>query len=808
MAASFFQLIIFTILIPFTALAQSNGNVPLGTILIANATSRPWLSPSGDFAFGFRQVQGQDQFILCVWYNNIPDQTLAWFLNSIDPVPEASTIQLDAQNGLILRDSAGRMIWNPSGISGKVDHGFMNDTGDFILMDANENWLWETFSLAADTILPLQELVPESILVSRKSNDSFSKGRFYLQFRENGNLALSTRSSPTNVIDDTFYYSSHTSDPVNSSNSGARAIFDQKGFIYIRRRNNQTVDLSSPNLVPSGYYYRATLDFNGVFSLYYHPRKFTGSPGWTDAWSVPDNICVDIVGQDGSGACGYNSICTLVNRRPNCECPEKYVLVDPNDKYGSCRPNIMLSCGEEFQQGSLEDNYDFVELIDTDFPQNDYEALMPSNDANCRTACLQDCFCAAAISRNDTCWKKKLPLSNGRVDPNLNSKVFLKYDKRSNSSLYSPGFAGPKEQKRNDKGTLITVGSVLLGSSLFMNILFLVVSCIGFQSIYGKRKLRFYPSQGALETNLRCFTYRELEEATDGFKDELGRGSFGIVYRGLMPSGSRTTIAVKKLDRVAEDAEKEFRAEVNTIGQTHHKNLVQLLGFCDEGKHRLLVYEFMCNGTLAGLLFGDSKPSWSLRTQIAIGIARAITYLHEECATQIIHCDIKPQNILLDEHYNARISDFGLAKLLVINQSKTLTNIRGTKGYVAPEWFRSTQITAKVDVYSFGVMLLELICCRRNLEDIEIGGENPILVDWVWDCFQEGRLDSLVEGDLQALDDRITLQRFVMVGIWCIQEDASLRPSMRKASQMLEGVVEVGVPPCPDPFSSTNTNSL
>ncbi|XP_022878621.1 G-type lectin S-receptor-like serine/threonine-protein kinase RLK1 [Olea europaea var. sylvestris] len=136
-------------------------------------------------------------------------------------------------------------------------------------------------------------------------------------------------------------------------------------------------------------------------------------------------------------------------------------------------------------------------------------------------------------------------------------------------------------------------------------------------------------------------------------------------------------------------------------------------------------------------------------------LAKGLAYLHEECTTQIIHCDIKPQNILLDEYFNARISDFGLAKLLMMNQSRTLTNIRGTKGYVAPEWFRNTQVTAKVDVYSFGVLLLEIITCRKSLIDLEFGeGENPILTDWVWDCFQDGTLDTLVKNDAEALNDK------------------------------------------------------
>ncbi|KAF5822898.1 putative protein kinase RLK-Pelle-SD-2b family [Helianthus annuus] len=152
-------------------------------------------------------------------------------------------------------------------------------------------------------------------------------------------------------------------------------------------------------------------------------------------------------------------------------------------------------------------------------------------------------------------------------------------------------------------------------------------------------------------------------------------------------------VAVKKLDRVLQDGEKEFQTEVNDIARTHHKNLVQLLGYCDE-----------------------ERPSWNQRSNIALDIAKAISYLHEGCRTQIIHCDIKPQNILLDDCYSAHISDFGLAKLLAMNQSFTNIGIRGTKGYVAPEWFRNTPVTVKVDVYSYGVLLLEIISCRKSVK--------------------------------------------------------------------------------------------
>ncbi|KAL2937152.1 G-type lectin S-receptor-like serine/threonine-protein kinase RLK1, partial [Bienertia sinuspersici] len=152
--------------------------------------------------------------------------------------------------------------------------------------------------------------------------------------------------------------------------------------------------------------------------------------------------------------------------------------------------------------------------------------------------------------------------------------------------------------------------------------------------------------------------------------------------------------------------------------------------------------------------------------------------------------------------YNAHISDFGFAKLLVLNQTHTNTAIRGTKGYVAPEWFRNKPVTLKVDVYSFRVLLLEIICCRRSIH-MDISEEGAILTDWAFDCFQSNTLESLVSDDMEALNDMERLERFVMVALWCIQEDPSLRPIMKKSTQMLEGVTEVATPPCTTSFSIT-----
>jgi serine/threonine protein kinase len=364
--------------------------------------------------------------------------------------------------------------------------------------------------------------------------------------------------------------------------------------------------------------------------------------------------------------------------------------------------------------------------------------------------------------------------------------------------------------KNNNRKTLVFVGSVLFSSSAILNVAFIVAICVCISFLFQyKKKLRSASKSGTfveIESNLRCFTYEELEKATNGFDKELGRGAFGIVYEGVINTASKTRVAVKKLSSfLLDQGHREFRNELNSIGLTHHKNLVRLLGFCERGSERLLVYEYMSNGTLANFLFNvveKHKPSWKLRLEIAIGVARGLVYLHEECINGIIHCDIKPQNILLDNYFNARISDFGLAKMLNMNQSKTNTGIKGTRGYVALEWFKNLPINAKVDVYSYGVVLLEIITLRRCVLAMDQEDEEKaILTDYAYDCYKEGYVDALVEGDNEALEDKEKLEKLVMIAIWCIQEDPYLRPTMRNVLHMLEGTVEVQVPPYPSPIS-------
>ncbi|KAF8036604.1 hypothetical protein BT93_C2358 [Corymbia citriodora subsp. variegata] len=655
----------------------------------------------------------------------------------------------------------------------------MLDTGNFVLVGQNSVNLWETFSQPTDTILPTQQLDQGTKVSARYSKMNYSSGRFNFILQADGNLMFFATPNSGDFSDS--YWESKT------AGSGVRLIFNQSGQVYLTARNGT---ITSGTVPTSGFYHRAILEYDGVFRQYVHPKTADSSSGWTTVSSpIPPNICTSIRQNFGSGAGGFNSYCVLGDDgRPQCHCPPGYTLLDSTNEMSGCRQDFVpQSCDGSRPE---TDQFDLHEMPDTNWPMYDYERTVGKTEDWCREACLADCFCALAIfGGTGTCWKKKVPLSNGMTVPGEDAKALVKV--RVNNSTSKPTGNG------NKNSTLIIIESVLLCSSVSVNLLLLLSTYLIYRGFRSRDSKLSRPVQINQAIGTRTFTYQELQEATDGFKEELGRGAFGTVYKGVLGSEETNSVAVKVLATRTGESQREFEREVSAIGQTNHKNLVQLLGYCNEGQHRLLVYEFMSNGTLADFLFGTSRPSWYRRIEIACDVARGLSYLHDDCTRRIIHCDIKPQNILLDGSLTAKISYFGLAKLLMANQTRTTTGVRGTRGYLAPEWFGNMPISSKVDVYSFGILLVELICCRKNYETGAETEAQIVLVDWVYDCYQEGSVHQLVERDEEASSDIRKVKKFVMTALWCIQEDPALRPSMKKITQMLEGAVEVPVPPVP-----------
>ncbi|CAL0313839.1 unnamed protein product [Lupinus luteus] len=302
---------------------------------------------------------------------------------------------------------------------------------------------------------------------------------------------------------------------------------------------------------------------------------------------------------------------------------------------------------------------------------------------------------------------------------------------------------------------------------------------------------------------LKRYSFSEVKKMTDSFKVKLGEGGYGSVFKGKLLDGP--SVAVKVLNESKGNGE-EFINEVASISKTSHVNVVTLLGFCLEGSKKALIYEFMCNGSLEKFIHNkvetETKPSlsWDKMYQIAIGIARGLEYLHKGCNTRILHFDIKPHNILLDENYGPKISDFGLAKLSTREKSNvSMSNARGTIGYVAPEvWNRSFGgVSHKSDVYSYGMMLLEMVGGQRNIE-VEASGSSelyfPHLV--IYKKLELGS-DLGLEG-MMSIEENEVAKRMTMVGLWCIQTFPSDRPTISRVINMLEGSMDsLEMPPKP-----------
>jgi serine/threonine protein kinase len=296
------------------------------------------------------------------------------------------------------------------------------------------------------------------------------------------------------------------------------------------------------------------------------------------------------------------------------------------------------------------------------------------------------------------------------------------------------------------------------------------------------------PSPGlVLGFSKSTFTYEELSRATNGFSEAnlLGQGGFGYVHKGILPSGKE--VAVKQLKAGSGQGEREFQAEVEIISRVHHRHLVSLIGYCMAGVQRLLVYEFVPNNNLEFHLHGKGRPTmeWSTRLKIALGSAKGLSYLHEDCNPKIIHRDIKASNILIDFKFEAKVADFGLAKIASDTNTHVSTRVMGTFGYLAPEYAASGKLTEKSDVFSFGVVLLELITGRRPVDANNVYVDDS-LVDWARPLLnrasEEGDFEGLADSKMGNEYDREEMARMVACAAACVRHSARRRPRMSQVT--------------------------
>ncbi|BFG19718.1 hypothetical protein CerSpe_059920 [Prunus speciosa] len=292
---------------------------------------------------------------------------------------------------------------------------------------------------------------------------------------------------------------------------------------------------------------------------------------------------------------------------------------------------------------------------------------------------------------------------------------------------------------------------------------------------------------------LRRYSLRELQVATDTFSHTniLGRGGFGTVYKGRLADG--TLVAVKRLKAEKTKGEElQFQTEVELITMAVHRNLLRLRGFCMTQTERLLVYPYMANGSVASCLRDrpEARPplDWEKRKRIALGSARGLAYLHDHCDPKIIHRDVKAANILLDEEFEAVVGDFGLAKLMAYKDKQVTTAVRGTLGYIAPEYLSTGKSSEKTDVFGYGVMLLELVTGKTAFHLAMLANNVDVLLfDWVKGLLKDRRLEALVDANLKGNYIIDEVEQLIHVALFCTQSSPGQRPQMSEVVKMLEG---------------------
>ncbi|KAL1542090.1 G-type lectin S-receptor-like serine/threonine-protein kinase LECRK3 [Salvia divinorum] len=652
----------------------------------------------------------------------------------------------------------------------------MLDNGNFVLYDPNSRVIWQSFDHPTSTLLPGQRLQSGEEIFSSASETDYGRGIFRLKMQDDGDLVQYPIYTP-----DTGFYAYYALG-TDGAGSNVSLNLDSDGRLYLLNGSLPLKNISNGGLPTQGSINLMRLDVGGIFRIY---SLSLSNLTMTRRWSSTYDEC------HPKGFCGVNSFCILMDNVPQCQCLPGFVSAHSGNNTAGCsRTFSMQGCPK------IDGRSKYVMKIveNTEWEDNSYENLeMMIDEKECSKACLDDCSCEAAFFKDNQCKKQRLPLRFGRRSMGNSNMALVRV-----STNIVPDMGGDSDHKRINKkeqrSDNLIIGIVLMSIGVLALSISMIIS-------YKKRK-DYKKISKEDETNfaegisLKVFTFEHLSEATDGFNEELGRGASGTVFKGVLQNGQKM-VAVKRLEKEVAQGEIEFQTELKTIGKMYHRNLVRLLGYCFDGDNKLLVFEYMSNGSLADILFNPEKrPNWEERMDIARDISRGILYLHQECELQIIHCDIKPQNILMDEKWCAKISDFGLAKLLKQDQTNTYTGIRGTRGYVAPEWYQNQAITVKADVYSFGVMLLEIICCRKCV-DYSRSEDEAILEEWVYDCYATGKIGSLV-GD-EMVEER-KVERMVKIGIWCVQYDPSLRPTMKKVLLMLEGTVEIPIPPSPTSF--------
>ncbi|WMV27251.1 hypothetical protein MTR67_020636 [Solanum verrucosum] len=726
------------------------------------------VSSGGTFELGFFSPNGSTTRYIGIWYKQILPyvQTIVWVANREKPLTNTSSVVLKVNKPgiLALLNDKNETIWSTN-TSRSVQNpvAVLLDSGNLVLKDANddnpENFLWQSFNFPTDTFLPDMKLGKnfktgiEVYLLAWKNDNDPTPGEYSLHIDPTGypqglirhGARVSARAGPWNGL----------------RWSGAPAPLQTQSSIYtFQFVFNEEEVYYSFSLINNSLLTRLVLTNNGFI------QRLT----WVDrtkSWHLYLNIPLDTC--DTYSLCGAYGNC-VIDSSPVCGCLDKFEPKYPQnwqtgDWSQGCVRKTPIDCNKE--HGFLK--YSGIKLPETNNSQ--YNKTMTLE--GCRQVCSTNCSCTAYSSLDISNGDKGCLFWSGELIDirELSGRGQDIYIRMDSSDLVSQASSNKKKT-----GTVLAVSFSLLVAVILLGLIL-------FMYIRKKKKLKLKE-----DFELPQFQLSLITRATDNFSvnNQIGEGGYGPVYKGVLEEGQE--IAVKRLSRTSMQGIDEFKNEVTYIAKLQHRNLVRLLGCCIQGEEKMLIYEYMPNKSLDSYIFDQTKKKlldWSRRFDIINGIARGLLYLHQDSRLRIIHRDLKASNVLLDTEMNPKISDFGMARSVAGNEMGAKTcHVVGTHGYMSPEYAVDGIFSVKSDVFSFGVLVLEIVSCKKNRGFVH-QDHNLNLLGHAWKLYKEDRSLELIDEKLAESCHISQVLRSIQVGLLCVQQCPEDRPNMSSVVQML-----------------------
>ncbi|ESW12607.1 hypothetical protein PHAVU_008G126800 [Phaseolus vulgaris] len=760
-------------------------------------------STGGNFTLGFFTPQNSTNRYVGIWWKS--KFPVTWVANRNQPLSDSSGVVTISEDGnLVVLNGQNQVIWstNVSTTSSNTSAQLL-DSGKLVLTETTRGIiLWDSFEHPSNTLLP-----------GMKTSTNVRTGTKVeiTSWKSPSNPSVGSFSSRVlrriNIIEVFIWNETRPYWRSGPWNGGIFTGISMSSFLYSFKAGDDEEG--------NTYFYYTVASPQQIFMYMLNSRGQYNQISWNDkkkemeiTWTSQESDC------DVYGICGSFAICNAESS-PICNClkgfePRKKEEWNRQNWTSGCVRSTPLQCERVRDQNvsAKEDGFSKLQMVKVpDFP----EGIIV--DTECRSQCLENCSCVAYsfdVGIGCMSWTGNLidiqQMAEGGLDLYVRvADSDLEHDKGTNTAMIT--------------GITVSVVTVIIVTSAYVmwrtsnhpaKIWHSIKSARkrnikAFQLLNKKGETPEHPSHQVIEElsqvklqELLLFDFERLATATNNFhlSNKLGQGGFGPVYKGKLQDGQE--IAVKRLSRTSGQGQEEFMNEVVVISKLQHRNLVRLFGCCIGGDEKMLIYEYLPNKSLDVLIFDPSKSKlldWRKRCSIIEGIARGLLYLHRDSRLRIIHRDLKTSNILLDEELNPKISDFGMARIFGGSEDEANTNrIVGTYGYMSPEYAMQGLFSEKSDVFSFGVLALEIVSGRRNSSFHD--DEHVLsLLGFAWIQWREGNISSLIDPEVYDPSHNKDILRFIHIALLCVQELAIDRPTMAAVISMLNSEVAFLPPP-------------